>query len=147
MPAVQRVRKQLLQRRAATLEGLERLELRSDIERHFARALVVNRGPTREQQCGQHIVRAGGAAHDEIADGLRPVAVTALSDGLEDREVALTERVKLGARSTVLLQRAREQRAAFGTRTLEPARIVMASREDRKSVVKGKSVDLGGRRI
>ena len=105
MAPVERVREQLLERAPALAEGLRGLELRRDVERHFPGALVVGLGPTRQQQRREHIVRAPGVAHDEVADGFGAVAVAALHDGVEHREGALAERIELGDRAAILLER------------------------------------------
>ena len=130
MPPIQRIREQLLQRAAAGGERLRGLELRREVERHFPGALVVRRGPARQQQRRQHIVRAAGAAHDEVADGVGAIAVAALHDGIEHREVALAERIEVRDGSAILLQRLGEPVAALAAAAAGPQRVVEAARHD-----------------
>src|SRR5262249_31929814 len=71
-----------------------------------------------------------GAAHDEVADGLGPVAMTCLEDRIENRERAPPECAKLGERSPILLQRLHQQSAALAPVTAEPLRIIEALGDD-----------------
>src|SRR6195256_5691075 len=122
MPPIQRTREQLLQRAAAGGERLRGLELWREVERHFPGVLVVGRGPARQQQRREHIVRAAGAAHDEVTDGLGAIAVAALYHGVEHREWALPARIEPRARPAILLQRRGEPVAALAAAAAEPQR-------------------------
>src|SRR5262249_48077773 len=65
-------------------------------------------------------------AHDEVADGLRAIAMPCLDDGIEDRERATPECAELGHRPTILLERLRQQVAALAAVAAEPLRIIEA---------------------
>jgi hypothetical protein len=110
-------------------EGFRALELRREVQCHLAGALVVDGGPARQQQCGQHVVGAARAADDEIADGLGPVAMPALHDGLEHRERAPAERIELDARTAVLFQRACQMVAPLARTAAEPRCVIEALRD------------------
>src|SRR6516164_6884160 len=122
--AVERVGEQLLHGGAAGGERLGSLELRGDVERDLAGALVVDLRPAGEQQRREHVVGTGGAAHDEITDRVRAIAMPALDDGVEHREGAPSEGTELGDRSAILLERLRQQLAALAALAQRPARVI-----------------------
>ena len=130
MPAVERIGKQLLQGGAAAAERLLGLELRRDIERDLAGVLVVGGRPVCQQQRREHVIGPGGAADDEVADGIGSVAMSPLHDGVEHRERALAERIELRYRPAVLLQRLGQQVAPLAPGAREPLIIGKALPDD-----------------
>ena len=110
-------------------ERLLGLELRRDVQGDLAGDAVVGLGPARQQQRREHVVGALRAADDVVADGVRPVAVPRLQDGVEHPERALAERIQLHLDAGVALEACARGRGAR-RRARHPLRIVESLADD-----------------
>ena len=126
--AIAGVIQQLAHDLAAALERLDGLKHGSEIERYLARALVVGLGPAREQERRQHVIRARSAAHNEITDSVRAVAMAALHDRIKYRQTSLAERIQFRTRAHVALQRGAQELPPLLARAGTPMRIVESAR-------------------
>ena len=94
MPAIRRFGMQCAQNLTRRLQGIDRLEQRSEVQRTFAAALVRDIRPSRQQQYRKDVLGTAGAAHDVLTDRAAAEFVPRLRDGLENPQAAPARRVE-----------------------------------------------------